>query len=48
MTEADPFVGMISDESPIGKALLGQAVNSVIEVEIPVGVAKYQILKISK
>jgi len=48
VTEADPFVGLISDESPIGKALLGQAVGSVVEVEIPIGVAKYQIMKISK
>ena len=48
VTEADPFVGAISDESPVGKALLGQAVGSVVEVEIPIGVVKYQILKISK
>ncbi|MBQ4617483.1 MAG: transcription elongation factor GreA [Clostridia bacterium] len=48
VTEADPFVGLISDESPIGKALLGQKVNSVVEVEIPLGVAKYKIMKISK
>ncbi len=48
VTEADPFVGLISDESPIGKALLGQKVNSVVEVEIPLGTAKYKIMKISK
>lgn len=48
VTEADPFEGRISDESPIGKALLGQKVNAVVEVEIPLGVVKYKIMKISK
>ncbi len=48
VTEADPFNGRISDESPVGKALLGKKVNSVVEVEIPVGVVKYKIMKISK
>lgn len=48
VTEADPFEGLISDESPIGKALLGQKVGSVVEVEIPLGVVKYKIAKISK
>ncbi len=48
VTEADPFEGLISDESPIGKALLGKKVNSVVEVEIPLGSAKYKIMKISK
>ncbi len=48
VTEADPFEGLISDESPIGKALLGQKVGTVIEVEIPLGMVKYKIMKISK
>ena len=48
VTEADPFEGMISDESPIGKALLGQKVGTVVEVEIPIGTVKYKITKISK
>ncbi len=48
VTEADPFEGLISDESPIGKALLGRKVNSVVEVEIPLGVVKFKIMKISK
>ena len=48
VTEADPFEGLISDESPIGKALLGKKVNSVVEVEIPLGTVKYKIMKISK
>ena len=48
VTEADPFEGLISDESPIGKALLGQKVGAVVEVEIPLGMVKYKITKISK
>ncbi len=48
VTEADPFEGLISDESPIGKALLGQKVGTVVEVEIPLGMVKYKITKISK
>ena len=48
VTEADPFEGLISDESPIGKALLGQKVGAVVEVEIPLGTVKYKIMKISK
>ncbi len=48
VTEADPFEGLISDESPIGKALLGQKVGAVVEVEIPLGTVKYKITKISK
>ena len=48
VTEADPFEGLISDESPIGKALLGQKVGTVVEVEIPLGTVKYKITKISK
>ncbi len=48
VTEADPFEGLISDESPIGKALLGQKVGTVVEVEIPLGIVKYKITKISK
>ncbi len=48
VTEADPFEGLISDESPIGRALLGKKVNSVVEVEVPLGIVKYKIMKISK
>ena len=35
--EANPMEGKISDESPFGKALLGQKVGSVVEVEVPAG-----------
>ncbi len=47
-TEADPINGKISDESPVGKALLGQKVRKTVSVETPGGIAKYKILKIGK
>ncbi len=40
--------GRISNESPLGKALIGRAIGDVVEVEAPGGVFKYQILKIEK
>ena len=45
-TEADPDKGKISDESPIGKALLGKKVGQHAEVEIPAGVTTYKIIKV--
>lgn len=46
-TEANPEQGKISDESPIGKALLGKKVGEHAEVEIPAGTITYKIQKIS-
>lgn len=46
--EANPRAGRISDESAIGKALLGHAVGDVVEVEVPAGVMVYEVLSISK
>lgn len=46
-TEADPDEGKLSDESPLGKALLGGIEGETIEVDAPAGVLKYEILKIS-
>ena len=40
--------GKISDESPFGKAMLGKKVGDVVEVEAPIGMVKYEILKIEK
>lgn len=45
--EADPMVGMISNESPIGQALLGKKKGDQIEVATPGGKIKYKILAIS-
>ncbi len=47
-TEADPLGGRISDESPIGKALLGHAEGDVVEVETPGGEITLTIQKIAK
>ncbi|MBI3260816.1 transcription elongation factor GreA [Candidatus Berkelbacteria bacterium] len=45
--EADPTNGKISIESPIGKALLNQKAGETVEVEVPAGKTRYQILSIS-
>ncbi len=47
-TESDPMKGLISDESPVGKGLLDHKVGDVVEIEIPAGVVKYEVLTISK
>lgn len=49
LTEADPLSGKISDESPVGKALLGHAVGDVVEVILPTGsIVNYKLLEITK
>lgn len=45
--EADPLNGKISDESPIGKALLGKKVGDGIEIKTPAEATVYKIAKIS-
>lgn len=47
-TEADPFEGKISNESKVGEALLGTKVGDKIEVEVPAGKIKYEIISINK
>lgn len=46
--EADPLNNKISNESPVGKAILGQRNGSTVEVSVPAGMLKYQILNIRK
>jgi transcription elongation factor GreA len=46
--EANPSEDKISNESPVGEALLGCAVGDQVQVEIPAGVARYQIIGIRK
>ncbi|MGL5712493.1 MAG: transcription elongation factor GreA [Paraclostridium sp.] len=46
--EADPYEGKISNESPVGKALLGRAKGEVVDVQVPDGVAKFEILDIRR
>lgn len=45
--EADPLNGKISDESPIGQALLGQSVGNKVEIKTPAETASYKITDIS-
>ena len=47
-TEADITQNKISNESPIGSALLGAKKNQVVEVQVPAGICKYKILSIAK
>lgn len=45
-TEADPVNHKISNESPIGSAILGKAKNEIVKVKVPAGIFEYKILKI--
>lgn len=45
--EADPLEGKISDESPIGKALMGKKLGDEIEIKTPVEIVSYKITAIS-
>lgn len=45
--EADPLNGKISDESPIGQALLGKKVGEEVEIKTPAETATYKIADIS-
>ncbi|MCG8499074.1 MAG: transcription elongation factor GreA [Firmicutes bacterium] len=47
-TEADPSNYKISDESPVGSALLGKKVGNVVEVAVPDGTIEFKILSINK
>ena len=47
--EADPLEGLISDESPVGKAVLGHKIGDIVEVEAPgEQVIKFKITEIIK
>ena len=46
--EADPYEGKISNESPVGSALLGKKQEEIVEVHVPDGIIKYQILSITR
>ena len=48
-TEADPFNGKISDESPVGAALIGKRVGDKVDVQLPTGaVVEYTVVKIGR
>ena len=46
--EADPMNGLISEDSPFGKALIGHVVGELVNVDAPMGVLTYKILEIHK
>lgn len=46
--EADPINNKISNESPVGIGLAGKKIGDIIEVQVPDGVSKYEILGIRR
>ena len=46
-TEADPLDHKISNESPIGKALLGTKKGDTVDVDTPAGKLRYEVLKVA-
>jgi transcription elongation factor GreA len=46
--EADPINFKISNESPVGRALVGKKIGEIVEVMVPDGVNKFEILGISR
>ena len=47
-TEANSLAGKISNESPVGRALLGKKVGDLVSVETQVGVVQYKVLDIQR
>ncbi len=47
-TEANSLKGKISNESPVGKALIGARVGQVVDVETQAGVVQYKVLEIQR
>lgn len=47
-TEADPTAFRISNESPVGRALMGKGIGDMVTVETPGGTVQYKILEINK
>ena len=47
-TEVDLSQNRISNESPIGAALIGAKKNQIVEAQVPVGTVKYKVIAIKK
>lgn len=47
-TESDILKGLISNESPLGRALIGAKLGEVVEVEAAEGISRYKVLEISR
>ena len=46
--ESDPLKNKISNESPIGKSIIGHKIGDKVKVEVPSGIMEYEILSIEK
>jgi transcription elongation factor GreA len=46
--ESDPLQNKISNESPVGKAIIGKKKGTTVEVNVPAGIIKYKIVDIKK
>ncbi|GGG24929.1 transcription elongation factor GreA [Paenibacillus abyssi] len=46
--ESDPLQNKISNESPVGRAILGKKKGTVVEVNVPAGIIQYKIVDIKK
>ncbi len=46
--ESDPSDNKISNESPVGRALLGKSIGATVEVNVPAGTIRYEVLAIRK
>ncbi|MGF7186849.1 transcription elongation factor GreA [Desulfitispora alkaliphila] len=46
--EADPAENKISNESPVGKAILGKSIGDEVDVEVPAGLLKYKVIDIKE
>jgi len=46
--EADPMNFKISNESPVGEGLMGKKVGDVVEIEVPGGTTKFEVLGIRR
>ena len=47
-TEANSLQGKISNESPVGKALMGAHTGDIVQVEMPAGIMQYKVLEIQR
>ena len=47
-TEANSMEGKISNESPVGRALLNRRVGDVVDIETPAGIEQYKVLDIQR
>lgn len=46
--ESDPLANKISNESPVGRAILGKQKGTVVDVNVPAGIIQYKIVDIKK